>query len=145
MQDEFASQRLRGQLRPYLMCALSSLCATVGDAESAAILYEKLLPHAGRISVLSHAVSCRGSVSHALGELAATLGRTDDAIRHFANALEVHERMGARPLVAWTQIAYARALLVRDGPGDEERAANLLGRALATARELGMNALVAKI
>src|SRR6266496_2218730 len=50
--------------------------------------------------------------------------------------------LGARPLLARTQYEYARMLLRRGQAGDRSRADGLLDRALATARFLGMAALV---
>jgi hypothetical protein len=50
----------------------------------------------------------------------------------------MHERMGARPWTARTQLDYAGMLLERDASGDRERARELLAAALATAREIGM-------
>jgi len=70
--------------------------------------------------------------------------RFDDAQRHFEDALAMNERMGARPWLAHTQNDYARMLLARDGPGDRERAHDLLERALATYRELGMETYAAR-
>ena len=51
----------------------------------------------------------------------------------------MNERMGARPWVAHTQLEHARMLLRRDGDGDRRQAAELLARARATFRELGMH------
>lgn len=143
-EDDFASLP---QSAYWLMAMsfLATACANLGDRQSAAILYQRLLPYAGLTSVVGAALTCRGSVSHSLGELAATLGRVADAERHFEEALQVHERMGARPLVAWTEHTYARMLLLRSAVGDQEKAQELLGHARATAQALGMDGLAAKI
>jgi tetratricopeptide (TPR) repeat protein len=85
----------------------------------------------------SHAVSI-GCSSRYLGLLTATLGRLDDAERHFEDALAMNTRMGARPWVARTQLDYARMLRKRDAAGDAARARELLQQALATAQEIGM-------
>jgi len=50
-----------------------------------------------------------------------------------------------RPRLAHTQYSYARMLLTRNQPGDQEQAATLLDQALATAQELGMEGLIEKI
>jgi hypothetical protein len=47
--------------------------------------------------------------------------------------------------MARTQHEYARLLLARDAPGDQERARDLHGVALETARALGMRTLAARI
>jgi hypothetical protein len=50
----------------------------------------------------------------------------------------MHERMGARPWVARTQLAYAEMLLTRRQRGDKARARELLADAVLTADALGM-------
>lgn len=70
--------------------------------------------------------------------MAATTERWDDAAHHFEDALEINERIGARPWLAQTQHDYAQMLLARDAPGDNKKAQLLLSQALATYRELGM-------
>jgi len=57
----------------------------------------------------------------------------------------MNERMGAHPWVAHTKHDYARVLLARGAEGDETRAVQLLGAALATARELAMEPLAGMV
>ena len=57
----------------------------------------------------------------------------------------MNARMQAWPWLAHTQHQYAGMLLVRDRPGDRDRAAELLNAAHATARELGMLALEERV
>jgi DNA-binding SARP family transcriptional activator len=121
-------------------CLVAGVCSSLDDPIHASRLYELLLPHARRNAV-SHPVCAFGSVSRYLGLLASTLGRFGDAERHFEAALEMNERMGARPWVAHTEHDYARVLLAHGAEGDETKAVELLGAALATARELGMEPL----
>ena len=73
------------------------------------------------------------------GLLAATIGRPDDASRHFEEALATNERIGVRPWLACTQCDYARALLDHDASGNTDKARLLLSDALTTYRELGMH------
>ena len=73
-----------------------------------------------------------------LGLLATTLGRWEDAERHFETALEVNERIGARSWLAHTRHDYAQMLTKRDGPGDAERARRLMSEARSAYRELGI-------
>lgn len=124
---------------------LAEVCAFLGDTACAVMLYEMLLPHAARNVVVGPAVACYGSVSRTLGLLATTLARWDEAARHFADALAMNVRMGARPFVARTQYEYACMLLTRDSSGDRARALNLLASAVATTRELGMTSLQSKV
>jgi hypothetical protein len=84
-----------------------------------------------------------GSVARYLAILASTTSRWEDAARHFEDALEMNARMGARPWLAHTQRDYARMLIARNAPGDQEKARLLLSQALATYDELGMQAAAA--
>ena len=69
----------------------------------------------------------------------------DTAITHYEDGLTFCERAGYRPEHAWTACDYADALLVRDRPGDREKAAASQKAALRTARELGMRPLIQRI
>jgi tetratricopeptide (TPR) repeat protein len=115
--------------------------ALLADRARAAVLYDLLLPYADRCVVIGYGLACWGSVSRYLGLLATTLGRWADAERHFTTALEVNDRLGARPLVARTQYDLARLLVARAAAGDHEGAARLIARVLATAHILGMGRL----
>jgi DNA-binding SARP family transcriptional activator len=125
-------------------CLLAEVCSSLDDPTHAPRLYELLLPHAHRNAV-SHPVCAFGSVSRYLGLLASTLGRFADADRHFQDALEMNTQMGTPPWVAHTEHDYARALLARGTEADEKKAVELLGAALATAQELGMEPLVGTV
>ena len=50
----------------------------------------------------------------------------------------MHSSMGARPWHARTQVSYAEMLLARRGPGDVERASEMLADAILVADALGM-------
>ncbi|MGI8927607.1 MAG: tetratricopeptide repeat protein [Tepidiformaceae bacterium] len=123
------------------LAVLGETCANLGDAASAASLYDLLLPFAQRMITNSGWV-CLGSASFALGRLAATMARWDEAAHHFEDALEMNARMGARPWLARTQHHYAEMLLARGQPGDRERALDLMSKSLETASQLGMAKLV---
>jgi DNA-binding CsgD family transcriptional regulator len=124
---------------------LAEVCTFLGDTRRAATLYQHLLPYAGRVIVMGAAVVCYGAASRYLGLLATTLAHWDEAEQHFADALDMNARMGARPWLAHTQHDYATMLLRRSQPGDHKKATALLDVALATARELGMRALEARL
>ena len=131
----------------WLTCVayLAEVCAFLHDAPRAATLYQLLLPYHGQTIVVGPAHVCYGPASHYLGLLAATMERWEEAARHFEDALAMNTRMGARPWLAHTQHEYATMLLARNQPGDREEATALLNEALATARELGMRALEARL
>jgi tetratricopeptide (TPR) repeat protein len=126
-----------------VMARLASVCAALGDARRAIVLYRLLVPYEGR-NIVSLGGPCSGPASHHLGLLAATAGRLEDAAAHFEDALAMSTAMGARPFLAHSQIAYADTLLRLDRPGDRERARALVDQARATAEELGMRPLVDK-
>jgi len=127
------------------MSLLAEVCAFLNDQQRADILYEQLLPFAGRNTVMGYAIVSAGSVSRALGLLARTMGRWQEAETHFECALDMNERMKAWSWLAWTRYEFARLLMGRAGPGDRERAARLQEQACMNARELGMTALEATI
>jgi hypothetical protein len=117
---------------------LAETARVLGGAESAAILYELLLPYGDRVAVGYPEIST-GAVARYLGLLATTMERWDDAERHLQDALKVNARIGARPWLAHTQHDYARMLLSRNATGDTEQAQLLASTAVATYRDLGMH------
>jgi len=127
--------------------SLSLLCEVayfLGDDKRAILLYEMLLPYADR-NAFGAFEGCVGSVSRYLGLLAAVIGRTGDAIRHFEEGIERNQRMGARPWVTHAQHDLAVALIQRGDAGDRGRASALLTQAANSCGELGMLALGTKI
>ncbi|HXQ23712.1 MAG TPA: AAA family ATPase [Candidatus Acidoferrales bacterium] len=140
----FADLPRDGNLLP-MLSFLSDVCAFLGDTERAAILYELLDPYAERAAIIGNVGVYFGCGAQCLGKLAATMSRWDDAVRHFKDAIAFNIRMHARPQLALTQHAYARALFARGTPGDRETASSLLAAALDTARDLGMRRLDEKI
>ena len=118
---------------------LSDVCADLGDGERAALLYAKLEPYADVNVVIGLAAVCLGSAASFLGRLAATMGRSDEARRHFERALEANAALRAPACLARTQVDYARAL----GPGP--RADELVAAAGRAASELGLGAVARKI
>jgi ATP/maltotriose-dependent transcriptional regulator MalT len=118
---------------------LLELTVAFGDTETAQVMYERLRPFPDRCGgILLGIVFCWGSSSRHLGRLAAFLGRHDDAVAHFHDALAMNGRMGARPLVVLTRLDWADALHGRGQPGDLARADRLVRQAAAEARRLDM-------
>ena len=115
---------------------LATVCAQTGDAARAAPLYDRLGPHRGLVGTIL--LGTTGTVDHHLGLLAGVLGRYEEADAHFAAAAGINERMGAPVLQALTWLEHGRMLVHRGRAGDTERTRELLGQALATARELGL-------
>ena len=67
-----------------------------------------------------------GSIDWALGALARTQERYEQAERHFAAAAEIDERLGAPLLLARTRAGWARTLVARGRPEDRDRAQQML-------------------
>jgi tetratricopeptide (TPR) repeat protein len=117
---------------------MAEVCGALGDAARAGELYRLLQPYAGRNVVVGRNATCNGSASRLLGILATAQGEYDLAERHFDDAQAMHSAMGAKPLHARTQVSYAEMLLARRGPGDVERAREMLADAILVADALGM-------
>jgi DNA-binding NarL/FixJ family response regulator len=124
---------------------LAEVCSFLQDTARAATLYHLLRPYAGRNVIVGGAVACYGAASRYLGMLAAAMACWDEAEQHFQEALAMNTRTGARPWLAHTQHDYAAMLLARGRPESQTQAMTLLEAALATARELGMRALEARL
>ncbi|MEX2554934.1 MAG: AAA family ATPase [Actinomycetota bacterium] len=123
---------------------IAQLCAMLGDADRASVVYRLLKPHE-RPNVLGHGEGCAGSASRYLGLTAAVAGRTAEAAKHFEAAIAHNARLGARPFVAHTQHEYAEMLARSNDATENERARVLVAEASVTARELGMPALEGKL
>jgi tetratricopeptide (TPR) repeat protein len=123
------------------MSLLADPCAFLADQNAAATLYGLLVPYERLYAHAPVEVSF-GVMARVLGVLATTLGRFDDAERHFEVAIEIERKMRARPWVAHAQHDYGAMLLAR---GESGRAEALLGGALATYRELGMETWAARV
>jgi class 3 adenylate cyclase/tetratricopeptide (TPR) repeat protein len=125
------------------MALLADVAGLLRDVPASQLLYEQLLPYDGRNAV-SAPDACIGSVARSLGVLAATIGRYDDAARHFKDAIAMNTRTGGRPWVAQAQCNYARMLLERGDRGDHDRAVELVTACRETARALGSAGLLSK-
>jgi hypothetical protein len=117
---------------------LTQAASALGDSARAKLLYDLFAPYNSRTIVAGPAIVCMGSAARYLGVLAATTGRTSDAQRHFTDAIDMNERMGARPYLAHSLREYAELLVSTDSPADRERAHDLLDRAERLYVELEM-------
>ena len=66
------------------------------------------------------------------------LGRFDDALEHYATAVTINTKVGARPFVALARLDWADALRSRGAPGDSAEALVLAQQAAAETRRLDM-------
>ncbi len=146
--EELAANEFMGIQQDALWAAsitfLVEVCATLGERDRAEVLYRLLSPYA-TYAVVAGEWASFGAGSRFLGQLAATMGRWQEAESHFDQALAMNERMGAKPWLAHTQFQYARMLLGRCMAGDVERARKLLEESETIARELGMRSLERRV
>ena len=117
---------------------VAEVAVLLGDAETAARLYELMSVYQHMTITAGVVTVCYGAASRYLGMLAATLGEFDRAEAHFEHALDMNARIGARPWLAHTKAEYALLLRRRGGKGVSERAEVLANEAWETAGELDM-------
>ncbi|HIN23996.1 MAG TPA: helix-turn-helix transcriptional regulator [Dehalococcoidia bacterium] len=79
-----------------------------------------------------------------LGLLAQTMGKLDQAMAHFEDALAFCHKAGNRPELAWTCYDYAAMLIERNKAGDLAKAVDLLNESGSISSELGMSPLSAR-
>ena len=116
----------RGLAWPSSMLWAADVCDQVGHERGAARLHELLAP-------FEQVMICyAGPVSGALGRLARTLGRPEEAERHYRDAVALCERMDARAYLAIARHELATLLL----PAPEGEA--LLAAAERAGDELGL-------
>jgi hypothetical protein len=113
------------------MCTWAEVAAELEDRDAARILYARLRPWR-HLFALNGLIPLH-SVAHFLGRLAVLEGRRSDAEEHFAEALDVHQRMRAPFCIASTQLAWGRLLL----PQDPDRGSLLVTAAAAIAARHG--------
>jgi tetratricopeptide (TPR) repeat protein len=116
---------------------LAELSETFRDAERAALLEEFLLPLADR-NVVTPTGIFAGPVMRYLALTAAARGEIDLALERLGPAREACDRMDYRPMLAVIDVDEARWRARRNGPGDVEKARELLQRGLARAQEVGV-------
>jgi len=127
----------------FAIWCLSEPAAFVGSTELARDLYALLEPLAGQCVMLGMSqMQWDGPVGRLVALLAERLGRPDEAVARFEDALARLERMDARPLLARTRYELGRTLWARAGAGDRSRARALLDDARALATDVGMPGLV---
>jgi tetratricopeptide (TPR) repeat protein len=136
--DRMGGPSLTALPHDYARCAcltvLARACVALGDGELALRLHDELLPYRDQMVVLQS--TAFGAVAHGLALVAAFLGRHDEADAHFAFAEALQERSGARGFLIQTRLDWARFLLGRGEPGDDDRARRLAAAAAELSAEL---------
>jgi len=80
-----------------------------------------------------------------LGVLAHKLGKYDESVAHFEEALSFCRNGGYRPELAWSLCDYADMLRERNNEGDHDKAVSMLDESLAISTELGMRPLMERV
>ena len=114
-----------------------------GDEDLPKTLYDKLLPHADQFVVVGGAMGIYGTVSHALGLMAACMANLEDARRHFSDAARAAAEFGAQPAAAEARIELANVLAECGSRADLPEIAELLEHVIEQAErfDLGGTAL----
>ncbi|MGH9001979.1 MAG: ATP-binding protein, partial [Acidimicrobiia bacterium] len=133
----------RDYLRLATLCVLGRTAYRLNDTVAAHELHSLLLPEQHAIAVVQSVWF--GPVAHDLALLETVLGRHEDADGHFAAAVDLQDRIGARGTVIHTRLEWARMLLQRGGEGDGDRARILLDAARAGCREVGLPRIESRI
>jgi tetratricopeptide (TPR) repeat protein len=141
--NDFAALQHDGYWLVSMTCLAFVFRNEVRDPVIAEALYKRLLPHAGETITLGNGRACVGAVAWALGALAASLERWDDAERHYDATLRLHRTMGARPFLGRALVDYAAVLRRRGHPADRDRIRVLLDEAERLGRDLGMQMVLA--
>jgi DNA-binding CsgD family transcriptional regulator len=109
------------------------------DEDAARAAYDLMAGHTVHTGVTgTGVVFLSGSPHWPLGRLATLLDRTEDALEHFATAVTLNTRLGARPFVVLTRLDWAAALRARGRPRDQAAALLLARQAAEEARRLDM-------
>ena len=108
------------------------------DASVAAHAYRLLEPYAGLPMTASLAVTCFGSVHHALGVASLTVGDVSRGVRHLEAAVRKNTALGHWPAVVASRTKLAEALRLRGDRGDAERSWSLLAEAREDAADLNL-------
>lgn len=103
---------------PYYLAVGAIRC---GDTDSAQHLYEGLAPYEDLVAIDGIAAHAIGPIALILGSLAAFLGRTEEAERHFQKAIVRHTADGSVLFAAHGRLAFARMLAAGGDPRTELR------------------------
>jgi tetratricopeptide (TPR) repeat protein len=85
-----------------LVAISTAVLVAVGSPDQRSWAYDAFRPYAGLHAVVGGCAAYHGVVDHALGVLAAALGRHGDAVGHLEAAVAHHERLGT---TAWAQLS----------------------------------------
>src|SRR3954454_14148651 len=108
---------------------LADACVELGELRLGESLERRLRPYADRNALIVYGTAVVGTVAGALGRLATSLQRLDDAVVQHEHALAFSEAMKAPGLAGHAAVDLAITLLRRDRPNAGPQAHRLLVRA----------------
>ncbi len=123
------------------MTVLAEVCATVGDRDRAATLYNLLAPYAHHDVVGGEGALAYGSASFQLGRLAMLLERWSEAEAYFDLCLTENSRIVAPAYRGQIYRAFVELYVARAWPGDRARADQFIMQGLEVAQRFDMPAL----
>jgi len=121
----------RNEVWGLTITAYAIVAAECRDVASAAGLFDVLAPWSHR--VVNTGTSITVPIAVSLGALATTLGRYDDADAFHVQASDMTHRGGQQFWAAYADRWWGQMLAERNGPGDLDRARDLLLRAQTSA------------
>lgn len=121
---------------------LAEAVADVGDRAGAGAIYERLKPYVGRYPVIARGVGTENVVDYTLGRLAATMGRTIEAVELLRRSVELNEQVGARSYTAMSLLRLTQ-VLVDAADADAARAAG--AQAMEVAGQVGIPEIEAEV
>lgn len=142
--DDFIALPNDGRLGASLVY-LTETCTALRDQVRAKVLYRLLQPWRGRNVVMGGGTGFWGSSGRYMGQLASVLGNWQAAEGHFAEAMAMNTKVGARLQLAHTHYDFARMRLERGWPGDSKSAAGHLETAARLAEDLSLVSLAQKV
>ena len=130
-------------LEPPSLDTWARVASHLGDRDAAEALYPRLARWPRLVGFTG--VNVQGAVALSLGTLATVLGCHQDADAHFAEALEIHQKLAAPFFIAMTRLERSRMLLSRRGSGDLAQAQTTLRSALDLAHQYGYAGLERRV
>jgi hypothetical protein len=128
----------RDERRPGSLCHVGSAVAWLADRELAAQLVPLLEAYAHELLVTPGPALAFDAADSVRGMLLVLLDRFDEAVACHEAANALCERAGDETHSVMNQHRLAHALVMRDGPGDRERARSLAAEALERATALNL-------
>jgi len=135
----------QNNMRLGTIAILASAAAQCADLERAERFYEELILYGDGLVVVGNATACLGSIGRPMGELAAVLGRPEEAREHFERALADEHRNGMPLWAAHTAFAYAKCLMKSGSEPDLVEARGQFAAAHETAKQFGVHEFAAAI